>query len=154
MQEWTRWMELQFSIRDTDGSQISPNPLMDFMWHQAILNTVLYVEIQTRGGCILHHRAPAKLLSEKRQRLEKLENLSKLYRGRYQDVAIGWDKEHASLERDCESLSFPQTPVVTGSSGSSPSFDEHGDHPSDLRQHDPFGGGILGLGGSYPEQDL
>ncbi|CAG8951420.1 hypothetical protein HYFRA_00007335 [Hymenoscyphus fraxineus] len=54
--EFRRFLTLKILVRDTMADQISPTPLMDAVWHQLILNTQVYEELQTRIGLKLHHR--------------------------------------------------------------------------------------------------
>ena len=50
LQEFHRLMELKVFVSDIDATKLSPTPLMDFMWHAAILDTKFYRELQQKLG--------------------------------------------------------------------------------------------------------
>ena len=55
LEEFRRFVTLKVILKDPDATILSPSPLMDLMWHAAILNTKLYRELQQQVGMTLDH---------------------------------------------------------------------------------------------------
>ena len=102
MREFVRLMELKVFLRDKDATKISPSPLMDDMWHAAILDTSFYASLQTKLGLTIHHRPSGAMEADAGARAERLVNLTNVYRLRYDEVPIGLNvepsKEAATIE--------------------------------------------------------
>ena len=102
MREFVRLMELKVFLRDKDATKILPSPLMDDMWHAAILNTSFYASLQTKLGLTIHHRPSGATEADAGARAERLVNLTNVYRMRYDEEPIGLNvepsKEEATIE--------------------------------------------------------
>src|SRR5258708_32636363 len=55
LEEFRRFIALKFCCKDTDATIISPTPIMDLIWHAAILNTKYYEQLQAEYRMIIHH---------------------------------------------------------------------------------------------------
>ena len=93
MREFVRLMELKVFLRDKDATKISPSPLMDDVWHAAILDTSFYASLQTKLGLTIHHRPSGAMEADAGARAERLVNLTNVYRMRYDEVPIGLNVE-------------------------------------------------------------
>ncbi|KAF4609616.1 hypothetical protein G7Y89_g15840 [Cudoniella acicularis] len=56
-----------------------PTPLMDTLWHEAILDTCFYTELQKELGCILHRRPEGASDGEAEARKLRLASMEALY---------------------------------------------------------------------------
>jgi len=79
--EFHRFMELKVFLKDTDAVKISPTPLMDHMWHAAILDTKFYAELQRQLCMAIHHNPQGGKDAKKRE--ERLQNMRVVYRMQY-----------------------------------------------------------------------
>jgi len=74
IEEFRRWVQLKVEARDVDATELSPTPLIDYMWHAAILDTQFYTKLQSQIGMLLHHRpasttpTPAELAASEQRR--------------------------------------------------------------------------------------
>ncbi len=93
MREFERFVELKVFLRDTDAVKISPTPLMDAMWHAAILDTVFYAGLQVKLGMMIHHRPSGAHPEEAEARRKRLTNLGNVYHVRYDSEPFGLAKE-------------------------------------------------------------
>jgi hypothetical protein len=93
MREFERFVELKVFLRDTDAVKISPTPLMDAMWHAAILDTVFYAGLQVKLGMMIHHRPSGAHPEEAEARKKRLINLGNVYSVRYDSEPFGLAKE-------------------------------------------------------------
>ena len=64
---------------------------MDEIWHEAILNTQFYTELQTAMGCALHHRPEGSSEPESEQRKTRLKVMTGIYRAVFSADPIGYD---------------------------------------------------------------
>ena len=88
LEEFRRFMALKFCCKDTDATIISPTPIMDLMWHAAILNTKYYDQLQEEYGMKIHHNPDGASLEpeETNKRVKRLTEMKKLYE-------IFWNEE-------------------------------------------------------------
>ena len=92
MREFVRLMELKVFLRDKDATKISPSPLMDDVWHAAILDTSFYASLQTKLGLTIHHRPSGAMEADAGARAERLVNLTNVYRMRYDGERVIIDR--------------------------------------------------------------
>jgi len=52
-----RFLLLKILFEDWDADKLSPSPLIDVLWHHAILNTSFYANLMETLGVQIHHRA-------------------------------------------------------------------------------------------------
>jgi len=105
--EFRRLMELKASAHDTEGTQLGPTSLMDFMWHTAILDTRDYANTQAQLGLLLHHR-PLGVTPSAEERLQREQRRARLieqYRARYQTAPLDADIGSASISTTTTSTS-------------------------------------------------
>jgi hypothetical protein len=55
LREFERFLELKQFVKDSKPDKLSPTPLMDAVWHAALLETELYDRIEEHIGMRLHH---------------------------------------------------------------------------------------------------
>jgi len=105
MREFQRFLELKVFLHDTDATKISPTPLMDEMWHSAILDTVFYAALQSKLGQLVHHRPAGAMEAEADLRARRLVNLANVYRMRYDSQPIGMENPPAAAAATAASSS-------------------------------------------------
>lgn len=81
LEEFRRFIALKFHCKDTDATIISPTPIMDSLWHAAILNTKYYDQLQEEYGMKIHHNpnGASLELEEINKREKRLAEMKKLY---------------------------------------------------------------------------
>lgn len=82
LEEFRRFLALKAILKDSDASLISPTPLMDTLWHAAILNTKLYDQLQQEYGIKIHHNpeGASQTASETNKRQKRLVEMKKWYK--------------------------------------------------------------------------
>jgi hypothetical protein len=90
LREFVRFLEIKQWAKDSDHTKISPTPLMDAVWHAALLETKLYDRIEAHVGMRLHHStaAAAEDGTTSAAREERLTALRQLYQLRYNDRPV------------------------------------------------------------------
>jgi large subunit ribosomal protein L40e len=82
--EFIRFMLLKFHMRDFEGKVLSPTPLMDAVWHTAILNTRVYEAIMTvlanHGGKWIHHETLNETIENKQKRQARVAMTVAMYK--------------------------------------------------------------------------
>lgn len=77
LQDFIRFMCIKAIVADEDAKYVSPTPLIDAVWHQAILHTELYARLQKRLRQKIHHRPEGALESDRAVRVERTRTLWK-----------------------------------------------------------------------------
>jgi hypothetical protein len=87
LREFVRFLEIKQWAQDSEHTKISPTPLMDAVWHAALLETKLYDRIEAHIGMRLHHStaAAAEDGTTCAAREERLTALRQLYQLRYNE---------------------------------------------------------------------
>ncbi|CAI6334821.1 unnamed protein product [Periconia digitata] len=108
IEEFRRLLVIKVFVTDVDGSKISPTPLMDQLWHAAILDTKFYAQLQSVFGVMLHHNPSGAAEEQTSQRQKRLETMQVLYKNFFNDEAIDLTRLYctldASLLKICEIL--------------------------------------------------
>jgi hypothetical protein len=90
LREFERFLELKQFMKDSKPEKLSPTPLMDAVWHAALLETELYDRIEEHIGIRLHHStagaATDAVASAERGR--RLAVLHQLYHLRYNEHPV------------------------------------------------------------------
>ncbi|KAF4618981.1 hypothetical protein G7Y89_g14866 [Cudoniella acicularis] len=79
VEEFRRLIALKTFYKDQNAEMLSPTPLMDTLWHAAILDTRFYAELQKALGCVLHHRPEGASDNEAEARKLRLASMEALY---------------------------------------------------------------------------
>ncbi|PMD45493.1 hypothetical protein L207DRAFT_629947 [Hyaloscypha variabilis F] len=79
IEELRRLLAIKVFTVDEDATKISPTPLMDEMWHAAILDTKLYAMVQSAFGLHLHHRPSGACDQESELRKKRLVATKAMY---------------------------------------------------------------------------
>lgn len=82
LEEFRRFMTLKVVTKDTNATIISPTPIMDQVWHAAILNTQYYQQLQQEFGLTIHHNPNGALnkQEENAKREKRLQEMHRLYK--------------------------------------------------------------------------
>ncbi|CZR60727.1 uncharacterized protein PAC_10623 [Phialocephala subalpina] len=79
IEELRRLLVIKAFTADEDATKISPTPLMDELWHAAILDTRLYADLQDALGVVLHHRPSGASEQETELRAKRLTAMKAMY---------------------------------------------------------------------------
>jgi hypothetical protein len=88
--EFERFLELKQFVKDSRSEKLSPTPLMDAVWHAALLETELYERVEAHTGMRLHHStasAPSDAAATV-AREERLTAMRQLYKLRYNERPV------------------------------------------------------------------
>jgi hypothetical protein len=116
LEEFRRWIQLKVETRDEDATFLGPTPLVDFMWHAAILDTVAYAALQKEVGMTIHHR-PASLNptpEEETQATQRRQRFANVYRIRFQEAtpdSADMVRFFADKFRGCSKANTPSVAV-------------------------------------------
>ncbi len=113
VREFRRFMDLKVVLRDKYAVKISPTPLMDAMWHAAVLDTVFYAGLQKELKMTIHHRPSGAGPAEAEARRKRLTNLGNVYRLRYDSEPFGLAKEILATAAAPAVPALPVTVPVT-----------------------------------------
>ncbi|KAL2069424.1 hypothetical protein VTL71DRAFT_14103 [Oculimacula yallundae] len=83
VQEFRRLLAIKLFTVDEDATKISPTPLMDEIWHAAILDTRFYADLQAGLGATLHHRPSGASDEETVSRERRLAVMKGIYRANF-----------------------------------------------------------------------
>jgi hypothetical protein len=82
--EFVRFMLLKLHMRDYEGKVLSPTPLMDAVWHTAILNTRVYVDmmalLENHDGEWMHHETLNDTAENKQKRQARVAMTVAMYK--------------------------------------------------------------------------
>lgn len=79
IEELRRFLAIKVFTADVNATKISPTPLMDQLWHAAILDTQFYAELQSALGMIIHHQPSGADEREAKLREDWLTDMTALY---------------------------------------------------------------------------
>jgi hypothetical protein len=90
LREFVRFLEIKHWAQDSEHTKISPTPLMDAVWHAALLETKLYERIEAHIGMRLHHSVTAAATDAvtSAAREERLTAMRQLYKLRYNEQPV------------------------------------------------------------------
>lgn len=71
VKEFDRFIQVKMSVKDYDGRLLSPSPILDQVWHPAVLHTAEYAEMC--GEHFIHHRPQGALPGEDMDRERRRE---------------------------------------------------------------------------------
>lgn len=101
LQEFIRFLQLKVMFKDFEGEKLSPTPLMDSLWHAAILETRLYRRLHAALGLELSEEfiehSPQGASMEPAaaaKRKSRLENMRTVYRLKFNSEPL----EQAAFE--------------------------------------------------------
>jgi hypothetical protein len=90
LREFERFLELKQFVKDSQQEKLSPTPLMDAVWHAALLETELYDRVEAHIGMRLHHStasAPSDATATA-AREGRLTAMRQLYKLRYNEQPV------------------------------------------------------------------
>ncbi|KAF2436930.1 ubiquitin-like protein [Tothia fuscella] len=88
IEEFRRLIAIKVFTNGTNADKISPTPLMDELWHSAILDTQLYADLQAASKMTLHHRPNGASPQEHAQREIQLSSMKALYENFFYDIPL------------------------------------------------------------------
>ncbi|KAL5385215.1 hypothetical protein PMIN02_008943 [Paraphaeosphaeria minitans] len=80
IEEFRRLIAIKTWAVDIDATKISPTPIMDHLWHAAVLDTEFYAQLQSALGVKLRHNPKGASDRDSNNRQKRLTRMTALYK--------------------------------------------------------------------------
>jgi len=115
--EFRRLLAIKVFSFDGDATKISPTPLMDELWHAAILDTRFYADLQAVLKVTLHHRPSGGSLAfeEASARQKRLKTMKAIYKAHFSTDPIELTLDQVSSRLAAQIANRPEITIFARS---------------------------------------
>ncbi|KAL5374927.1 hypothetical protein DPSP01_011596 [Paraphaeosphaeria sporulosa] len=99
IEEFRRLIAIKSWTVDVDAAKISPTPIMDDLWHAAVLDTEFYAQLQSALGVKLRHNPKGASEQDFNNRQKRLTRMAALYKTFFGDEEPLVSKQSAREQR-------------------------------------------------------